>query len=67
MTALLEVLSEAAVLVAILALAWNLASAITAWRYLRRRGRSPWFSVRVRIVKPRRSNVSRFPERNRAS
>lgn len=67
MMAVLEVLAGGAVFIGILALAWNIANAFEAWRYLRRQTRRPFV---LRIAFRRRklpSNVYRFPERNRAS
>jgi hypothetical protein len=65
--ALWEVLAGFSTLVLLGVLVWHIANAIEAWRYLRRR-RGP-FLLRIRFVRPRisRSNVVRFPERNRAS
>lgn len=52
MMALLEVLAEAGLVIGVLALVWNLASALEAWRYLRRRPvpRRP-FALRIRFIR----------------
>lgn len=56
MGALLEVLAEAAMVIGVLALAWNLASVIATRRYLRRRPTPRRSGVVVRFVRPERKS-----------